>query len=290
MYLYDGIEKNIYMNELKEKLNQLKWLQQTGIEYYCSEEKDSKISLLKRLKEVSKPIQLETTQKIRSLEITTLPELTKKQATKEPSKNSLDARNLADNAKSLDELRKIIENFEGCDLKNFANKTVFSDGPADAKILLIGEAPGASEDEQGVPFCGESGIMLDRMLESIGLSRTRNAYITNSIFWRPPANRRPTPGEIEICKPFVEKHIALIKPELIILVGGTATTALLGNKQNISDIRENYYEYTNQYLEKPILTTAIFHPAFLLRQPSKKKDTWFDLLKIRDLLEERGVL
>lgn len=278
------------MNELKEKLNQLKWLQQAGIEYYCSEEKDSKISLLKRLKETSKPIKVENTQKIMPVEITPMPKLTKKQASKEPSKNSLAARDLADNTKSLDELRIIVENFDGCDLKNFANKTVFSEGPSDAKILLIGEAPGASEDEQGVPFCGESGVMLDKMIESIGLSRTRNAYITNTIFWRPPANRRPTPDEIETCKPFVEKHIALLSPELIILVGGTATTSLLGKKQNISDIRENYYAYSNQYLEKPILTTSLFHPAFLLRQPYKKKDTWFDLLKIRDLLQEKGVL
>ena len=188
------------------------------------------------------------------------------------------------------DLINIVEKFDGCRLKDFASNTVFSDGVQNAKILLIGEAPGATEDEQGIPFCGESGFLLDKMLETIGLSRKQNIYITNTIFWRPPANRRPTPEEIETCKPFVEKHIALLNPELIILIGGTATASLLGKKENISDIRKNYYSYTNQYLEKPILTTALFHPAFLLRQPSKKKDTWFDLLKIRDHLQEKGIL
>ena len=278
------------MNKLQEKLNQLKWLQQAGIEYYCSEQKDSKISLVTELKKIPKqPIKTDKL-KISPTEITPMPKATKKPKAKEPNQNSLKARDLASNAKNLDELKSIVEKFDGCRLKDFASNTVFSDGVQNAKILLIGEAPGATEDEQGIPFCGESGFLLDKMLETIGLSRKQNIYITNTIFWRPPANRRPTPEEIETCKPFVEKHIALLNPELIILIGGTATASLLGKKENISDIRKNYYSYTNQYLEKPILTTALFHPAFLLRQPSKKKDTWFDLLKIRDHLQEKGIL
>ncbi len=275
------------MNKLQEKLDQLKWLQQAGIEYYCSEKKDSKNSLIHTIKQTSKQNIKIDMPKISSAKPSSSP---KKQKIHEAKKSTLASRTIADKANTLEELKKAVENFDGCELKKFANNTVFSDGSQNAKILLIGEAPGATEDEKGIPFCGESGILLDKMLETIGLSREQNIYITNTIFWRPPANRRPTPEEIEICKPFVEKHISLLAPELIILVGGTATASMLGKKENISDIRKNYFSYTNQYLKKPILTTALFHPAFLLRQPSKKKDTWFDLLKIRDYLQEKNII
>lgn len=276
------------MNKLQEKLDQLKWLQQAGIEYYCSEKKDSKNSLINTIKQTSKQnIKIDMPKISSSAKPSSSP---KKQKIHESEKSTLASRTIADNANTLEELKKAVENFDGCELKKFANNTVFSDGSQNAKILLIGEAPGATEDEKGIPFCGESGILLDKMLETIGLSREQNIYITNTIFWRPPANRRPTPEEIEICKPFVEKHISLLSPELIILVGGTATASMLGKKENISDIRKNYFSYTNQYLKKPILTTALFHPAFLLRQPSKKKDTWFDLLKIRDYLQEKNII
>ena len=167
---------------------------------------------------------------------------------------------------------------------------MFYDGQEDAKILLIGEAPGVTEDEKGIPFCGESGILLDKMLNTIGLDRKKNIYITNTVFWRPPANRKPTKEEIQICKPFVEKHIELLAPKLIILIGGTATNSLLGKKETISDVRKNNYSYTNQYLKTPIFTVALFHPAFLLRSPYKKKDTWFDLLKIRDHIQKEGII
>lgn len=199
---------------------------------------------------------------------------------------SSSSRKLADRASTIEELRQAVMGFDECGLKNFAKNTVFSDGVESAKIMLVGEAPGAKEDEQGVPFCGESGMLLDMMLECIGLSRKRNIYITNSVFWRPPANRRPTPEEINICRPFLEKHIALIKPKLIILVGNTAATSVLGAHSGISRIRRNYYSYNNQYHTENIPTTALFHPAYLLRQPSQKKTTWFDLLKIKIFLDE----
>ncbi|MDP4832083.1 MAG: uracil-DNA glycosylase [Rickettsiaceae bacterium] len=271
------------MDKLQQKLNNLKWLKSAGIEYYCSEKKDSKNSLIKTLKE----------QKVSEVKIEApivKPTKVKPVATQEPTavNNSpviTEARALADKASNLDELYKFIENFNGCELKEFARHTVFSDGVTNAPILLLGEAPGATEDELGIPFCGESGVMLDRMLESINISRKTNAYITNTVFWRPPANRRPTNTEVEICKPFVEKHIALIKPKLIILVGSTATTSLLGKKAAISEIRQNNYPYINKYLSEAIPTTAIFHPAYLLRQPSQKKITWYDLLKIQDFLK-----
>jgi uracil-DNA glycosylase family 4 len=201
------------------------------------------------------------------------------------NKNSL-SRIIADNTKNLQDLKNHVMSFENCNLTATANNTVFSDGIETAPIMLIGEAPGQSEDEQGIPFCGASGLLLDKIIESIDISRRKNAYITNCIFWRPPANRRPTDEEIEICKPFVEKHIALINPKLLILVGATAVSALLGKQYQITKIRKEYFNYSNKYLKNHIITTAIFHPAYLLRQPLQKRDTWYDLLKIKDLIEK----
>ncbi|MDP5110504.1 MAG: uracil-DNA glycosylase [Rickettsiaceae bacterium] len=276
------------MDKLQAKLNQLKWLKHAGIGYYCSEQKDSKNSLMKKLKIVPKANFQDKMPKIITEQIKPQPIKVKEESGL--TANIAEARRLAESAKNLDELKTIVENFNGCALKNFATNTVFCDGQPNAEILLIGEAPGATEDKQGIPFCGESGKLLDKMLKTIGLDRVRNIYITNTIFWRPPANRRPTPEEIKICSPFVEKHIQLLAPKLIILIGGTAATALLGKKESITYIRENYYPYTNQYLKEPILTAALFHPAFLLRSPYKKKDTWFDLLKIRDYIQKKGIV
>lgn len=195
------------------------------------------------------------------------------------------SRILADNATSVEALREALMNFDGCRLKLTAKNTVFSDGKFGSDIMMIGEAPGATEDEQGIPFCGESGKLLDNVLKSIGLCRKKNFYISNTIFWRPPANRRPTDEEIEICKPFIEKHIALAKPKLLILVGATAVSALLGKHLQISKIRQEYYEYKNPYLEDTIITTALFHPAYLLRQPYQKRAMWYDLLKIQQFIK-----
>ncbi len=194
------------------------------------------------------------------------------------------ARKLADEATSLEELRKSLIEFEGCSLKKLANNTVFADGNPNSSIMLIGEAPGSTEDARGIPFCGESGQLLDNILASINLSREHNAYITNTVFWRPPANRQPTLEEIDICRPFVEKHIALINPKLIVLVGNVAATSLLGKNAGVTKIRQEYYWYTNPYLMKPIQTTAIFHPAYLLRQPAQKKTIWYDLLRIQEFV------
>jgi uracil-DNA glycosylase family 4 len=197
-------------------------------------------------------------------------------------KNKHGSSSIADSCNNLEELRAAVMNFDGCDLKKTAINTVFSDGNPEAKIMLIGEAPGASEDAKGIPFCGESGILLDNIFKAINMSRGTNLYITNSIFWRPPANRRPTNEEIEVCKPFLEKHIALINPKLIVLVGSTAVSAVLGNHFKISDMRGKFLTYQNPYLSEKIDLTSIFHPAYLLRQPSQKKETWYDILKIRN--------
>lgn len=273
------------MNNLQQKLDHLKWLSSIGVEYYCSDKKDSKNSLITTLEQY--------TSKKSTIVAPTLQEPTpefsimKKQIkTNTKINNAVEkARNFADKANNLDELRESLENFNECALKNFANNTVFSDGVKNAPILLVGEAPGATEDKEGIPFCGESGKLLDKMLATIGISRESNAYITNTIFWRPPANRRPTNEEIEICKPFVEKHIALISPKLIILVGSTATSSLLGKNESMSKIRQTNHSYINKYLHNPIHTTALFHPAYLLRQPMQKKATWHDLLKIQEFIQ-----
>lgn len=207
--------------------------------------------------------------------------------TQESSITQSESRSLADKALNIDELKSSVMSFNGCNLKKTALNTVFSDGVSEnTKFMLIGEAPGASEDEQGIPFCGASGMLLDNIISSIGISRKENAYISNCVFWRPPGNRRPTDEEIEICKPFIEKHIALIKPDLLILVGATAVSALLGKQFQISKIRQEYYDYSNKYLENSITTTALFHPAYLLRQPAQKRAMWYDLLKIKSFMEK----
>lgn len=196
-------------------------------------------------------------------------------------------RKIYEDLRSIVELEKLEEIVNGLDcisLRAFANNTVFADGNPESDIMLVGEAPGASEDKEGVPFCGESGQLLDIIFRSINLSRKENLYITNTVFWRPPANRKPTQDEINICRPYLEKHIALIKPKLIILVGNTAIETVTNSQFNSKYIRENFLTYKNYYLDNPIHITGIFHPAYLLRQPYKKKDMFFKLLEIQNFL------
>ncbi len=195
------------------------------------------------------------------------------------------ARELADAATTLEQLRAAVMNFDGCALKKTATQTVFADGNPKADVMLIGEAPGAEEDRQGIPFCGPSGKLLDAMFSSIGLPREK-FYISNSIFWRPPGNRTPTPEEIAICRPFVEKHVALIKPTALVLIGACATRALLGVDTGITRLRGKTYPYTNPYLAEGITSFVMFHPSFLLRQSAQKRLAWHDLLAIEDFLSK----
>ncbi len=193
-----------------------------------------------------------------------------------------------DNINSLDELKNYVLNFKYCKLKFFANNTVFSDGNSNHPIVMvIGEAPGEQEDKNAKPFCGRSGALLDKILFSIKLHREKNTYITNTVFWRPPANRRPSQEEIEICRPIVEKHIALIMPKFILLTGNTAIRSLLAIDTQISKLQGKFINYTNRYLKTPIHTSALFHPSYLLRQSSKKKETWKNMLKIQKFLKEK---
>ena len=198
-----------------------------------------------------------------------------------------EARKIADGCTNFEELRAVVTNYKNLSICKTAQNTVFADGNPEADIMVIGEAPGANEDEEGIPFCGVSGKLLDKMLESIGLSRDKNIYITNSVFWRPPGNRRPTPEESNVCLPFVEKHIGLFKPKLIILVGSTAAIALLHTIDPITKLRQSFHSYQNRYLTKEVPVAIIFHPSYLLRQPKQKKTTWFDLLKIKATFKEQ---
>lgn len=194
------------------------------------------------------------------------------------------ARELADSVKTLAELEAAVREFNGCPLKKTANKTVFCRGNQTSKLMLIGEAPGANEDVEGIPFCGQSGQLLDNMLRSIGYDNS-NAYITNTTFWRPPGNRKPTAEELDICKPFVEKHIALLNPKLLVLVGGVAIADVLNTTESVGKLRLKFHDYTNKYLEKPIKVLCTLHPSYLLRSPSQKALAWKDWLMVkRELL------
>ncbi|MBT3358667.1 MAG: uracil-DNA glycosylase [Rhodospirillales bacterium] len=199
-----------------------------------------------------------------------------------------DARKAAAAAQSIDELRAALESFEGCGLKKTATNLVFGDGNAKSDIIFIGEAPGAEEDRKGVPFVGPSGILLDRMLASIGLDRTK-VFISNTVFWRPPGNRNPTTGEMAVCMPFVERMIELVDPKIVVAVGGPAANSLLGQKASVGKLRGKWFTYSSAGLTQPLEATAIYHPAYLLRTPAQKRAAWQDLLDIRAKLLSLGL-
>lgn len=189
----------------------------------------------------------------------------------------------AESAQTIEDLRAAIEAFEGCALKKTATNLVLCDGPADAKLMLVGEAPGAEEDRKGVPFVGPSGQLLNAMLDSIDIPREQ-VMISNSVFWRPPGNRTPTTQETVVCRPFIERLIELVNPDVLVCVGAPSAHNLLGETQGISRLRGKWYTYQTPKLSAPIDATALFHPAYLLRTPIKKRDAWHDLLMIKHKL------
>ncbi len=199
------------------------------------------------------------------------------------------ARALANDASSLGELLKAIEDFDGCPLKRTATTTCISDGNPDAGIMIIGEAPGAEEDRKGKPFVGPAGRLLDRMLATIGLDRNL-VYITNTLYWRPPGNRTPTPEEIAVCLPFLEKQVEFVRPKLLVYAGGTAVKAMFDTApgEGITRLRGRWFRLERPGRE-PVPAIAMFHPAYLLRQPARKRDTWHDLLAIRARMAELGI-
>ncbi len=186
---------------------------------------------------------------------------------------------LAAQCTTLDSLRAAVTSFEGCPLRTNAANTVFADGTPTAPVMVIGEAPGVEEDRQGLPFVGPSGHLLDQMLESIGLERRRNCYITNVVPWRPPGNRKPTPVEVSIVLPFLERHITLAAPQILLLVGGLAASAVLPGHEGIMRVRGKWFEYSVG-LARPIPAIATFHPAYLMRAPAQKRLAWHDMLAL----------
>ena len=180
---------------------------------------------------------------------------------------------------SLERLKKKIFDVKNCDLKNNATNMVFSDGNPKSKIMLIGEAPGSNEDQEGLPFVGRAGALLDKMLSAINLDR-KKVYISNIINYRPPGNRRPTDEEIKRYLPFITKHIEIINPKILVLLGSTAMSALIGNEVVISKMRGKWIEKKFGSCKTSVIIT--FHPAFLMRQPAQKKMAWIDLKMIRD--------
>jgi uracil-DNA glycosylase len=192
------------------------------------------------------------------------------------------AREAARTAPSLEALRALLENFDGCALKHTATRLVFSDGNPQARIMFVGEAPGRDEDIEGLPFVGRSGKLLDRMIAAIGLDRSK-AYIANVIPWRPPGNRTPTPQETQICLPFIQRQIELVNPDVLVTLGNPSTQTLLQTREGIMRTRGKWFDYDTG--TRTIRAIATFHPAYLLRSPSYKRMSWQDLRAIAKALE-----
>ncbi len=193
------------------------------------------------------------------------------------------AREAARTAPTLEALRVLLENFEGCALKNTATRLVFADGNPAARIMFVGEAPGREEDIEGLPFVGRSGKLLDRMIAAIGLDRSK-AYIANVIPWRPPGNRTPTPQETQICLPFIQRQVELVNPDVLVTLGNPSTQTLLSTRDGIMKTRGKWFDYDTG--ARKIRAMATFHPAYLLRSPSYKRMSWQDLRAIAKALEQ----
>ncbi|MDA5193386.1 uracil-DNA glycosylase [Govanella unica] len=198
---------------------------------------------------------------------------------------------LARSARSLDELELALRGFEGCALKKTAMTTVFADGNPASGLMIVGEAPGGDEDRQGKPFAGASGQLLDRMLKAIGrdrMSAEHGTYLTNVLPWRPPGNRKPTAQELALCVPFLRRHIALVRPRMLVFLGGTAAAALLEAKTGINRLRGNWLEYQDSEAGLTIPVVSTYHPHYILSQPALKADAWRDLLEIRARFARMG--
>jgi DNA polymerase len=193
------------------------------------------------------------------------------------------ARALAPKASTLEELRTLLEAFDGCALKATATRLVFADGNPKAKIMFVGEAPGRDEDIQGLPFVGRSGKLLDLMLAAVGLNRT-NVYIANIVPWRPPGNRDPSPQETQMCLPFIKRQIELVDPDVLVCLGKPSSQAILEIKDGIAKARGRWVTYDTG--QRKIRAMATYHPAYLLRQPSSKRQSWQDIRAAKKALDQ----
>ena len=195
-----------------------------------------------------------------------------------------EARELAAAAQDLDQLKAAIAAFDGCPLKREgARQAVFARGAPDAPVMIIGEAPGAEEDIQGAPFVGRAGKLLDRMIAAAGLEG--RVFITNTVYWRPPGNRTPTPQEQAICQPFLERAIALVKPHLLLLSGGASAKSVLQRSEGILSLRGRWLDWRSSDGAQTLPAMPSLHPAFLLRQPAAKKKAWADLMMLTERLD-----
>lgn len=212
------------------------------------------------------------------------------------AQSRIEATKLAASCQTLEDLRAVIAGFDGLAIRKTATNMVFSDGNPNARVMLVGEAPGGDEDKQGKPFVGVSGQLLDKILKCIGIARTgdtreNSVYISNILNWRPPGNRTPSPAEIDISLPFIERHIALVKPDVLILCGGVSAKGLLGSGDSISKLRGRFHDYRPMTEgvsgnTSPIPAIATYHPAYLLRTPSQKAMVWADMLLLKSRLEQ----
>lgn len=211
-----------------------------------------------------------------------------------------EATDLAKNAKTLEDLKKAIADFDGLSVKTTAMNMVFCDGNPNADVMIIGEAPGADEDRMGKPFVGASGQLLDKIFSRVHLTRNNESpsqatYISNIINWRPPGNRTPTPDEMKIALPFIERHIQLVSPRIIVLVGNTPMKTILNTKEGIKKMRGQWHTYNTitpdlPPLDHEILALPTFHPAFLLRNPMEKKTVWQDMVMLQAKRKELGLV
>jgi uracil-DNA glycosylase family 4 len=197
-----------------------------------------------------------------------------------------EARSLAGSAQTLDELQAILGQYDGCGLKHRATQLVFADGNPEAEIMLIGEAPGAEEDRQGKPFVGKSGQLLDRMLAAIGLDRTR-VYIANTVPWRPPGNRTPTPEEMALCLPFLHRQVELVAPRIVMTLGGPAMQTVFSTSNGIIKMRGKWSSVSIGQHQADAMPTL--HPAYLLRNPAAKQQAWMDMLSLKMKMAELGL-
>jgi DNA polymerase len=197
-----------------------------------------------------------------------------------PDAAAMEAREAAKSAATLEDLRAILDRFDGCALKATASRLVFADGNPQSRLMLVGEAPGRDEDIEGLPFVGRSGKLLDRMLAAIGLDRN-SVYIANVVPWRPPGNRTPTPQETQVCLPFIMRQIELANPDILVCLGGPSAQTLLG-QTGITKIRGRWFSFDTG--QREIRAMPTFHPAFLLRSPLQKRFAWRDFLAIKKAL------
>ena len=217
-----------------------------------------------------------------------IPQEAETQTAPHPSIVSFNPSTYPDKTEALAALKAYMMAFEGCPLQKTAQNLVFSDGQPNASIMLVGEAPGADEDRQGKPFVGVSGQLLDKMIACIGLSRQTNVYISNILPWRPPGNRTPTDSEIATCLPFIQHHIAIIRPTLLLLLGNIAVKSLLGTSTGIMRMRGQWTPCVIPGLDAPIPALPTYHPAFLLRSPAQKRQAWQDMLLFQEKVSLMG--